>query len=174
MHARRLRLPARHPSGRRRAARHLVARHLPRRPPGSPGRVRGRLGEESGSAVVDFVLVGVLVVVVSVALLQLVLGLHVRNVLTDAAGEGARRAALVGGTSAEAEARVRALVGAALADDYVDSVSVTRTQVQGVVVVEVEVGAPLPVLGLLGPWGTLTVTGHAVDEAALTGKAPAP
>ena len=154
MPARRLRLPARHPSGRRRAARHLAARRLPRRPPGSPGRVRGRLGEESGSAVVDFVLVGVLVVVVSVALLQLVLGLHVRNVLTDAAGEGARRAAL--------------------ADDYVDSVSVTRTQVQGVAVVEVEVGAPLPVLGLLGPRGTLTVTGHAVDEAALTGKAPAP
>ena len=170
MPARRLRLPARHPSGRRRAARHLAARRLPRRPPGSPGRVRGQLGEESGSAVVGFVLV----VVVSVALLQLVLGLHVRNVLTDAAGEGARRAALVGGTSAEAEARVRALVGAALADDYVDSVSVTRTQVQGVAVVEVEVGAPLPVLGLLGPRGTLTVTGHAVDEAALTGKAPAP
>ena len=136
--------------------------------------MRGRLGEESGSAVVDFVLVGVLVVVVSVALLQLLLGLPVRNVQTDAAGEGAPRAALVGGTSAEAEARVRALVGAALADDYVDSVSVTRTQVQGVAVVEVEVGAPLPVLGLLGPRGTLTVTGHAVDEAALTGKAPAP
>ena len=41
---------------------------------------------------VDFVLVGALVIAVCVALLQLALGLHVRNVLTDAAGEGARRA----------------------------------------------------------------------------------
>ncbi|CED92721.1 TadE/TadG family type IV pilus assembly protein [Actinomyces succiniciruminis] len=124
---------------------------------------------ERGSAVVDFVLVGVLVVAVSVALLQLALGLHVRNLLTDAAGEGARRAALVGGTTAEADARVRALADAALADGYVDAVNVTRTRVDGVAVVRVDVTAPLPVLGLLGPGGTLHVTGHAVDEAVLVG-----
>ncbi|MDU0348612.1 pilus assembly protein, partial [Actinomyces sp. MRS3W] len=45
--------------------------------------------DDRGAAVVDFALVGVLVIAVSVALLQLTLGLHVRNVLTDAAGEGA-------------------------------------------------------------------------------------
>ena len=99
---------------------------------------------------VDFVLVGVLVIAVCVALLQLALGLHVRNVLTDAAGEGARRAALVGGTEGEAAERVAMLTDAALADGYVD-----------------EVTAPLPVLGLFGPAGSLRVTGHAVDEAAL-------
>ncbi|SDN13185.1 hypothetical protein SAMN04487766_11463 [Actinomyces ruminicola] len=114
-------------------------------------------------------LVGVLVIAVSVALLQLALGLHVRNVLTDAAGEGARRAALVGGTTAEADARVRALADASLADGYVEAVTVTRTSVGGVAVVRVDVTAPLPVLGLLGPGGTLHVTGHAVDEAALVG-----
>ncbi|MDU0347455.1 pilus assembly protein, partial [Actinomyces sp. MRS3W] len=85
------------------------------------------------------------------------------------AGEGARRAALVGGTTAEAEERVRALADAALADGYVDSVAVTRTQVDGLGVVRVDVAAPLPVLGLLGPGGMLRVTGHAVDEAALVG-----
>ncbi len=114
-------------------------------------------------------LVGVLVIAVSVALLQLALGLHVRNVLTDAAGEGARRAALVGGTTAEADARVRALADASLADGYVEAVTVTRTSAGGVAVVRVDVTAPLPVLGLLGPGGTLHVTGHAVDEAALVG-----
>ena len=57
---------------------------------------------------VDFALVGALVVAVALGLLQLALGLHVRNVLIDAAGEGTRRAALVRGTTAEAEARVRA------------------------------------------------------------------
>ena len=136
----------------------------------SDGGARGRpdpRAAEAGSAVVDFVLVGVLVVVVSVALLQLVLGLHVRNVLTDAAGEGARRAALVGGTTAEAEARVRALAGAALSEDCVQAVQVRRTRAGGLAVVEVRVAARLPVLGLLGPGGGLAVTGHAVDEAAL-------
>ena len=84
-------------------------------PPAARGaRLRGAGAGEEGSAVVDFALVGALVVAVALGLLQLALGLHVRNVLIDAAGEGARRAALVGGTTAEAEARVRALAGAAL------------------------------------------------------------
>ena len=113
---------------------------------------------------VDFALVGALVAAVALALLQLALGLHVRNVLIDAAGEGARRAALVGGTTAEAEARVRALAGAALSGDCVQ---VRRTRTGGLAVVEVRVLARLPVLGLLGPGGGLAVTGHAVDEAAL-------
>ena len=127
----------------------------------------GPRGGERGSAVVDFVLVGVLVIAVSVALLQLALGLHVRNVLTDAAGEGARRAALVGGTEGEAAERVAMLTDAVLADGYVDEVTVTRTRVGGTPVVQAEVTAPLPVLGLFGPAGALRVTGHAVDEAAL-------
>ncbi|MGK2349773.1 TadE/TadG family type IV pilus assembly protein [Actinomyces sp. W5033] len=114
----------------------------------------------------DFVLVGVLVVAVAVAVLQLALGLYVRNVLVDAAGEGARRAALVGGTEAEARARVEALVGAALADGYVEQVTVTRGESGGVGLVTATVRAPLPVIGLLGPTGGLTVTGRAVDEAA--------
>ena len=120
---------------------------------------------------VDFVLVGVLVIAVCVALLQLALGLHVRNVLTDAAGEGARRAALVGGTETEAAERVAMLTDAVLADGYVDEVTVTRTRVGGTPVVQAEVTAPLPVLGLFGPAGALRVTGHAVDEAALTAAA---
>lgn len=131
----------------------------------SERRARG----ERGSAAVDFVLVGVLVVAVSLALLQLTLSMHVRNVLTDAAGEGARRAALVGGTEAEAEERVRALADAALSDGYVDTVRVTDRRVEGLAVVSVEVTAPLPVLGLLGPGGVLRVTGHAVDETELVG-----
>ena len=128
---------------------------------------RRRTEGERGSAVIDFVLVGSLVIIVSVALLQLTLGLHVRNILIDAAGEGARRAALVGGTEAEAVQRVHALTGAALSEGYVDSVKVTRTRMDDIDVVEVRVSAPFPVLGLLGPAGTLEVSGHAVDEAAL-------
>lgn len=145
-------------------------------PPSAPRRhdASARLSDDEGSAVVDFVLVAVLAVAVALAVLQLVLGLHVRNVLTDAAGEGARRAALVGGTEAEADARVRSLADAALSDGYVDSVSVSRSTSEGVPVVTVEVDAPLPVLGLLGPGGTLHVTGHAVDEAGLLSQETLP
>ena len=122
---------------------------------------------ESGSAVVDFVMVGALVIVVFVALLQVALGVYARNVLTDAAGDGARRAALVGGTEAEARQRVQTLSDAALRRGYVDTVTVSRVPSGDLTIVEVTVKAPFPVLGLLGPGGTLTVTGRAVDESSL-------
>ncbi|WP_235905541.1 TadE/TadG family type IV pilus assembly protein [Actinomyces marmotae] len=143
----------------------------PRRPdaprPPRSRRGSGRGNGEEGSAIAEFVMVGSLVIAVAVALLQLALGLYARNVLIDAAGEGARRAALAGGTEEEAAARVRALTGAALADDYVTDVRVRRAVRDGLPVVEVEVSAPMPVLGLLGPGGSLRVSGHALDESAL-------
>ena len=122
---------------------------------------------ESGSAVVDCVMVGALVIVVFVALLQVALGVYARNVLTDAAGDGARRAALVGGTEAEARRRVQTLSDAALRRGYVDTVTVSRVPSGDLTIVQVTVKAPCPVLGLLGPGGTLTVTGRAVDESSL-------
>ena len=128
---------------------------------------RLRAQSESGSAVVDFVLVGVLVITVFVALLQVALGVYARNVLIDAAGDGARRAALVGGTEAEARQRVQTLSEAALRRGYVDTVSVARVPSGDLSIVEVTVTAPFPVLGLFGPAGTLTVKGHAVDESSL-------
>ena len=141
------------------------------------GRARPRVGRsrrsrlsaqnELGSAVVDFVMVGALVITVFVALLQVTLGVYARNVLTDAAGDGARRAALVGGTEAEARQRVQVLTDAALRRGYVDTVTVSRVPSGDLTIVEVTVTAPLPVLGLLGPGGTLRVTGHAVDESSL-------
>ena len=122
---------------------------------------------ESGSAVVDFVMVGALVIVVFVALLQVALGVYARNVLTDAAGDGARRAARVGGNEAEARRRVQTLSDAALRRGYVDTVTVSRVPSGDLTIVQVTVKAPFPVLGLLGPGGTLTVTGRAVDESSL-------
>lgn len=133
----------------------------------SQHRYRVSTREESGSAVVDFVMVGALVVFVFVALLQVTLGVYARNVLTDAAGDGARRAALVGGTEAEAQQRVRVLSDAALRRGYVDSVTVSRVPSGDLIIVEVTVKAPFPVLGLFGPGGTLTVKGHAIDESSL-------
>ncbi|OLO62688.1 TadE/TadG family type IV pilus assembly protein [Actinomyces oris] len=140
-----------------------AGRTLPR-----PGRLRPLGQNESGSAVVDFVMVGALVIIVFVALLQVALGVYARNVLTDAAGDGARRAALVGGTEAEARQRVQLLTDAALRRGYVDTVTVSRVSSGDLRLVEVTVTAPFPVLGLLGPGGALRVTGHAIDESSLT------
>ena len=112
-----------------------AGRALPR-----PARPCPREHNESGSAVVDFVMVGALVIIVFVALLQVALGVYARNVLTDAA----------------------------LRRGYVDTVTVSRVSSGDLRLVEVTVTAPFPVLGLLGPGGTLRVTGHAIDESSLT------
>jgi hypothetical protein len=44
-------------------------------------------------------------------------------------------------------------------------VTAGSTVVDGAAVAEVTVRTPLPVVGLLGPGGTLTVRGHALEEA---------
>ena len=114
-----------------------AGRTLPR-----PARPCPREHNESGSAVVDFVMVGALVIVVFVALLQVALGVYARNVLTDAAGDGARRAALVGGTEAEARQRVQVLTDAALRRGYVDTVTVARARPRAALGAEFRFTAP--------------------------------
>jgi hypothetical protein len=51
-----------------------------------------------------------------------------------------------------------------LSPAFAQQVSATRTTLDGLAVVEVEVEAPLPLVGLVGPAGTLTVRGHALVE----------
>lgn len=118
-----------------------------------------------GSAIVDFALVAGLVTLVFAAVLQLTLALHVRNTLVDCAAEGARYAALADRTPADGAARTRDLIGMSLATGFTDDVTAVDRELGGLAVVEVQVTAPLPVAGLLGPAGTLTVTGHALREA---------
>ncbi|HLS64274.1 MAG TPA: TadE/TadG family type IV pilus assembly protein [Ruania sp.] len=121
-------------------------------------------GRESGSALVDFLLVAVLVTVLVLGVVQLALILHVRTVLVDSAAEGARHAALDGSTLADGATRTRWLIASTLPAAYADQVQVGRAGYRGVDVVEVRITAPVPVLGLLGPSGMIDVTGRAVDE----------
>jgi Flp pilus assembly protein TadG len=53
----------------------------------------GRIRDEDGASVVEFVLVGMLLLFVAFGVLQVGLVLHARNVLAADAAEGARRAA---------------------------------------------------------------------------------
>ena len=126
---------------------------------------RVRDGGDSGSAVVEFVLVSVLVVVLALAVIQLGLALYIRNSLVSAAGEGARFAAAADRSPEDGAQHTRALISQTLPDSYDDQVFAGYTMVDGVQTVEVEVRASLPVFGWLGPSGALRVTGHAMEES---------
>ena len=106
----------------------------------------------------------VLLVTVLLGVLQLALALHVRNTVVDAAGEGARYGALAGSSPAAGVERTRELVTTALHSRYGQDVRSEVVERDGLELVEVTVRAPLPVLGLLGPGGTLTARGRAVLE----------
>ena len=118
-----------------------------------------------GSAVVESTLVGVLLLTLFLALVQLGLALHVRNTLVACAAEGARYGANADRDETDAAAHASVLVRAALADSFAEDVSAGRASVGGLDAVEVTITTRLPVLGLLGPPRALTVRGHALEEA---------
>lgn len=130
--------------------------------------MRRQRARDEGSAVVDFALVGSLLTLLFVSVVQVALVVHVRNTLIDCAAEGARWGARDGRTPDDGIARARDLVAAELSGGYarrlVGRVSARQVDRGGVLVLEVSIRAPLPVVGLIGPAGTLTVRGHAFDE----------
>ena len=124
-----------------------------------------RRSVDDGSAVVEFVLVGVLLTALFLSLVQLGLALHVRNTLQASAAEGARFAANADRTRADGEAVTRDLIRSSLADGFAEHVSSGTELVAGVPTVYVQVDASLPLIGFLGPSRTVRVRGHAVEEA---------
>jgi Flp pilus assembly protein TadG len=114
--------------------------------------------------VVEFVLVSVLLTALFLGLVQVGLALHVRNTLVACAAEGARHGALADRTPAQGAAYAADLIHRSLSPRFARDVRAGVTSVEGRAVVEVTVRAPLPVVGLLGPGGTLTVRGHAMVE----------
>jgi len=126
---------------------------------------RRALDDDTGSAVVEFVLVSSMLLLLVLGVLQLGLALHVRNALIAAAGEGARFAALADTGLDEGATRTRELVAASLGPGYAVDVGVRSALIDGVPSVAVTVSAPLPVAGLLGPAGMLKVVGRAPIEA---------
>lgn len=119
---------------------------------------------EAGSAVVEFVMVGGLVMVLFAGLLQLAVALHVRNTLIDCAAEGARFAAMADRSLDAGAQRAEDLAAMSLSAALGVRAEAREIVLDGVAVVEIRVEARLPVLGLLGPAGALEVTGHALQE----------
>ena len=127
----------------------------------SPERSRKAGGRDSGSAVVDFVLVGALVSLVFMAVIQLALVLHVRNTLIDAAAAGARYGTLSDRAPEDGVQRTADLITAGLGAEYAVDVRSEEQTVEGSRLLEITVRAPLPVIGLIGPDGGIEVAGHA-------------
>ncbi|MEG9226485.1 TadE family protein [Aeromicrobium sp. Sec7.5] len=126
---------------------------------------RGRC-DDSGAAVVDFVLVMLVVIPLVLGIMQVALVMHVRNVTTAAAAEGARAQAALDAPPGAGEQRTRTQVEAGIGERFVRSIAVAPTTVAGSPGVEVTVVSEVPALGLLGPGMTVEVTGHAVSEVA--------
>ncbi|MBG6240061.1 hypothetical protein IWX78_003052 [Mycetocola sp. CAN_C7] len=119
---------------------------------------------EAGSAVVEFTFVAVLLTVLTLAVLQLGLALHIRNTVLDAAAEGARFAALADNGPADGIERTRELITVAIGPDFARNVSARTGTFLGHASVEITVVTRLPVIGLVGAEEALEVSGHAAIE----------
>ncbi len=99
------------------------------------------------------------------ALLQLSLVLHVRNTLSSAAAEGARRAAVSGATMRDGRAKAAQQIEGTLNERYTRAIDIHPTTIGGAAAYEVVITAEVPALGLGGPAIALEVSGNAIIEA---------
>ena len=123
---------------------------------------------DDGAAVVDFVLVSVLLVMLFLAVFQVGVVLHVRNVLVASAAEGARYAANADRSPEEGADRARQVIAEALGQRVASAmtcVPVDGEQVGGQAVVDVQCSGPMPIVFLPTGAFSLTVHGHAVEES---------
>ena len=127
-------------------------------------RVHRALDEE-GSSPVEFVLVGALLTVLTLGVLQFGLAVYVRNVVHDAAVEGAYHAALADTSLEDGARRTREIVARTVGEEYAADIDVRETDALGHASVEVTVRAMLPLVGLLGAPRTMEVTARAPVES---------
>jgi hypothetical protein len=123
----------------------------------------GHAGER-GSAPAEFVLVGGLLTLLTLAVLQLGLAVYVRNVVHDAAVEGAHHAALADSGPTDGVERTRTVIERAVGPAYAGQIDTAHTSVSGVPSVTVTVHTALPVLGLIGLPAAVEVSGSAPLE----------
>jgi hypothetical protein len=116
---------------------------------------------------VDFVLVGSLVTLLFLAVVQLAIDYHIRNVLAACAAEGARYGANADVADPQAGAdKANALITSALGGSYAQATApAEQDSVDGAPVVTVVVHAHLPLFAWFLPvCPTVTAIGHALLE----------
>jgi len=122
-------------------------------------------GLERGSAPVEFALVGVLLVAVALAVLQIAFVAHIRAVAIDSAIAGAAHAALADTADSEGVVRATELVTSGIAASLVRSVSVTSGESAGKAIASVTIRLAVPAIGPLLTIAETEVTGRAFREA---------
>lgn len=129
-----------------------------------PPRSGMRWGDEQGSAVAEFTMTMMLVVGVFLVVCQFAYATHVRSTLTMAAAESARYGARVDAGPDVAAARARDLVSGSLSSRYARAISAHRSAAEGLDVVQVDVSAPVPVLGPFGIGLEMHTSARAIVE----------
>jgi Flp pilus assembly protein TadG len=119
--------------------------------------------DDSGAAVVEFVLVSVLLTTLFLGVLQVGLALFVRNTLVACAQDGARLAANRDRTLLDGEERAQRCAQSALPMASRRSVSSSVVFMGSRPVAEVRLTTRLPLIGPFGP-RSLAVYGHALLE----------
>lgn len=131
-------------------------------------RLRARACGEAGAAVVEFVMISALVMGLLLAVLQVAVYVHVRNVVAASAQEGARYAANADVHSAAGAARTLDIVRNSLGGSTADGLecgSAEELDSSGLVLVVVECTGAVPALfGALGDLLPVNATGRAIKE----------
>lgn len=123
---------------------------------------------EAGAAVVEFVLISALVMGLLLAVLQVAVYVHARNVVAASAQEGARYAANADVDSGAGAGRTLEIVRSSLGGSTADGlqcVSGEEVDTTGLVVVVVRCSGAVPALfGALGELLPVNATGRAIKE----------
>jgi hypothetical protein len=115
---------------------------------------------DRGSSPVEFVLVGGMLTILTLGVLQFGLGVYVRNVVLDAAVDGAYHAALADLDAADGAAWTKRIIARTVGSQYAEHIEARRSGDD----VEVTVRTTLPIIGLVGIPQALEVTAHAPIE----------
>lgn len=110
-------------------------------------------------------LVGTLLTLLTLAVMQLAVAVYVRNVVHDAAVDGAYYAALADTTTEQGAERAREVITRAVGAAYAEDVTVIRSMSLAQPTIEVRIRTTLPVIGLLGVPLALEVQAHAPEES---------
>lgn len=121
-------------------------------------------GEERGSAAVEFVLVGLLLVALVFAVIQVVFVTHLRSVAIDSAIAGAARAALADKSDAAGVERANELLELTVEASLIRGVKARSSETAGRPTVVIEVELAVPATGPWVPVANMTVSGSAFRE----------
>ncbi|QNA93059.1 MULTISPECIES: TadE/TadG family type IV pilus assembly protein [unclassified Microbacterium] len=124
-----------------------------------------RFVDDRGSSAVEFLLVGTLLTALTLAVLQLALAVYVRNVVHDAAVEGAYHAALADTSEEEGAERTREVITRAVGADYAEDIRIATSGTGRQATVAVRVRSTFPLIGLIGVPFAMEVEAHAPVEA---------